>query len=71
MILNSPFGKIMSLLLQAIDTREALAKSMYSSLFDWLVEQINKSLEVGKCYAGQSISILDIFGFESFHVWIY
>ncbi|XP_042451016.1 myosin-1-like [Zingiber officinale] len=52
---------------QAIDTRDALAKTMYSSLFDWLVEQINTSLEVGKCYAGQSISILDIFGFESFH----
>ncbi|WOL04874.1 myosin-1-like [Canna indica] len=52
---------------QAIDARDALAKSMYSSLFDWLVEQINKSLEVGKCCTGKSISILDIFGFESFH----
>ncbi|WOH13189.1 hypothetical protein DCAR_0832698 [Daucus carota subsp. sativus] len=51
---------------QAIDTRDALAKSMYSCLFDWLVEQINKSLAVGKQRTGRSISILDIYGFESF-----
>ena len=55
--------------LQAIDTRDALAKSMYSCLFDWLVAQINKSLGVGKHRTGRSISILDIYGFESFEVW--
>ncbi|CAH2053262.1 unnamed protein product [Thlaspi arvense] len=51
---------------QAIDARDALAKSVYSCLFDWLVEQINKSLAVGKRRTGRSISILDIYGFESF-----
>ncbi|KAF8054019.1 hypothetical protein N665_1355s0004 [Sinapis alba] len=51
---------------QAIDARDALAKSIYSCLFDWLVEQINKSLAVGKRRTGRSISILDIYGFESF-----
>lgn len=51
---------------QAVDTRDALAKFIYASLFDWLVEQINKSLEVGKQCTGRSISILDIYGFESF-----
>ncbi|KAJ6827617.1 myosin-1-like [Iris pallida] len=51
---------------QAIDTRDALAKSLYASLFEWLVEQVNKSLEVGKRRTGRSISILDIYGFESF-----
>ncbi|KAK4842239.1 hypothetical protein QYF36_018118 [Acer negundo] len=51
---------------QAIDTRDALAKSIYACLFDWLVEQINKSLAVGKRRTGRSISILDIYGFESF-----
>ncbi|GAB4849560.1 hypothetical protein Ancab_004354 [Ancistrocladus abbreviatus] len=51
---------------QAIDTRDALAKFIYASLFDWLVEQINKSLEAGKRQTGRSISILDIYGFESF-----
>ncbi|XP_017701265.2 myosin-1-like isoform X1 [Phoenix dactylifera] len=52
---------------QAIDTRDALAKSIYASLFDWLVEQINKSFQMEKCHTGRSISILDIYGFESFH----
>ncbi|KAJ1408494.1 P-loop containing nucleoside triphosphate hydrolase [Sesbania bispinosa] len=50
---------------QAIDTRDALAKFMYGSLFDWLVEQVNKSLVVDKKCTGKSISILDIFGFQS------
>lgn len=51
---------------QAMDTRDALAKSIYACLFEWLVEQINKSLAVGKRRTGRSISILDIYGFESF-----
>ncbi|KAK9106296.1 hypothetical protein Syun_022307 [Stephania yunnanensis] len=51
---------------QAIDARDALAKSLYACLFEWLVEQINKSLEVGKRRTRRSISILDIYGFESF-----
>ncbi|KAJ0094985.1 hypothetical protein Patl1_16409 [Pistacia atlantica] len=51
---------------QAIYTRDALAKSIYACLFEWLVEQINKSLAVGKRRTGRSISILDIYGFESF-----
>ncbi|KAL8241971.1 hypothetical protein R6Q59_012273 [Mikania micrantha] len=55
-------------LTQAIDSRDALAKSIYSCLFDWLVEQINKSLSAGKRHSGRSISILDIYGFESFDV---
>ncbi|PPR82450.1 hypothetical protein GOBAR_AA38264 [Gossypium barbadense] len=50
---------------QAIGTRDALAKFIYASLFDWLVEQINKSLEAGKKNIGRFISILDIYGFES------
>ncbi|XP_024403089.1 myosin-3 isoform X2 [Physcomitrium patens] len=53
-------------LTQANDSRDALAKAIYASLFDWLVERINKSLEVGKKRTGRSISILDIYGFESF-----
>ncbi|KAK6157434.1 hypothetical protein DH2020_011682 [Rehmannia glutinosa] len=51
---------------QAIDTRDSLAKFIYASLFDWLVEKINLSLVMGKQHTGRSISILDIYGFESF-----
>ncbi|KAJ0251477.1 Myosin-4 [Hirschfeldia incana] len=51
---------------QATDMRDSLAKTIYASLFNWLVEQINTSLEVGNVRTGRSISILDIYGFESF-----
>lgn len=44
-----------------------MEKSIYSCLFDCLVDQINKSLAVGKRRTGRSISILDIYGFESFN----
>ncbi|CAL0333788.1 unnamed protein product [Lupinus luteus] len=50
---------------QAIDKRDAIAKFIYASLFEWLVEQLNKSLQVGKKCTGKSISILDIYGFET------
>ncbi|KAG0602597.1 hypothetical protein M758_10G025900 [Ceratodon purpureus] len=53
-------------LAQATDSRDALAKAIYSNLFDWLVGRVNNSLEVGKRLTGRSISILDIYGFESF-----
>ncbi|CAA0163333.1 unnamed protein product [Arabidopsis thaliana] len=49
----------------ALLSRDALAKVMYSRLFDWLVEKINTSI-------GQDpdskylIGVLDIYGFESF-----
>lgn len=51
---------------QAIDTRDAIAKFVYTSLFSWLVEAINTSLEGDKDLTGRSISILDTYGFESF-----
>ncbi|KAG6505918.1 hypothetical protein ZIOFF_031231 [Zingiber officinale] len=49
----------------AIVSRDGLAKTIYSRLFDWLVEKINVSI-------GQDpdskhlIGVLDIYGFESF-----
>ncbi|VAH44872.1 unnamed protein product [Triticum turgidum subsp. durum] len=54
-------------LTQAIDARDALAKSIYAHLFDWIVEQINDSLGTGRQRTRRSISILDIYGFESFN----
>lgn len=49
---------------QAIDTRDALMKFVYTSVFNWLIETINKSLKGDNNV--RSISILDIYGFESF-----
>ncbi|XP_041434043.1 unconventional myosin-XV-like [Xenopus laevis] len=46
----------------AVDARDAIAKILYSLLFSWLTERINKLV-----YPKQdalSIAILDIFGFE-------
>ncbi|KAK4363859.1 hypothetical protein RND71_015217 [Anisodus tanguticus] len=51
---------------QAIDTRDALAKFIYANLFDWIVDKINKSLPMGKEKTGRTISILNIYGHESF-----
>ena len=50
---------------QATATRDALAKALYSNLFDWIVERINKSLK-SKQATANSIGILDIYGFEIF-----
>ncbi|CAA0815254.1 Myosin-6 [Striga hermonthica] len=49
----------------ATSSRDALAKIVYSRLFDWLVDRINRSIGQdpnSKCLIG----VLDIYGFESF-----
>ncbi|KAG2396629.1 Myosin-2 protein [Vigna angularis] len=51
---------------QAIERRDAIVKFIYASLFDWLLDQVNKSLEVGKKCTWKSISILDLYGFQTF-----
>ncbi|KAI7728977.1 hypothetical protein M8C21_025424 [Ambrosia artemisiifolia] len=51
---------------QATVKRDALAKFIYESLFNWLVEEINTSLKGDKKHARHTISIIDIYGFESF-----
>ncbi|KAG7612257.1 Myosin N-terminal SH3-like [Arabidopsis suecica] len=46
-------------------SRDALAKVMYSRLFDWLVDKINSS--IGQDHDSKYlIGVLDIYGFESF-----
>ncbi|RMJ14138.1 Myosin-1 [Fusarium kuroshium] len=50
---------------QALATRDALAKAIYSNLFDWIVERINKSLKARQPTTN-TIGILDIYGFEIF-----
>ena len=51
---------------QALYTRDALAKHLYSRVFDWLVQRINELI----CddTAEFSIGVLDIYGFEIFEV---
>ncbi|KAL3647675.1 hypothetical protein CASFOL_008643 [Castilleja foliolosa] len=49
----------------ALASRDALARIVYSRLFDWLVDTINNSIGQdpnSKCLIG----VLDIYGFESF-----
>ena len=51
---------------KAYEAVEALAKAVYSNVFDDLVRRINAS--VGGQRGGQRIGVLDIFGFEIFEV---
>ncbi|XP_037496894.1 myosin-12 isoform X2 [Jatropha curcas] len=48
-------------------SRDALAKTVYSRLFDWIVDKINSS--IGQDPSATSIiGVLDIYGFESFKI---
>ncbi|CAF1240131.1 unnamed protein product [Adineta ricciae] len=60
--LLSPFN-----LEQALDSRDAIAKALYSTLFSWLVARINQIVRVNNT-VDNSIAILDIFGFENFSI---
>ncbi|KAK8748447.1 hypothetical protein OTU49_016152 [Cherax quadricarinatus] len=55
---------------EAVAARDALAKCLYGALFDWIVLQVNYSLitlkESSSDMGGNSIGVLDIFGFEDF-----
>ncbi|EMC94973.1 hypothetical protein BAUCODRAFT_73113 [Baudoinia panamericana UAMH 10762] len=50
---------------QATATRDALAKGIYTNMFDWIVQRVNQSLRARGALA-HSIGILDIYGFEIF-----
>ncbi|KAF2823642.1 hypothetical protein CC86DRAFT_371887 [Ophiobolus disseminans] len=53
---------------QAVVVRDSVAKFIYSSLFDWLVERTNESLATEQVLmeAKTFIGVLDIYGFEHF-----
>ena len=53
---------------QALVVRDSVAKFIYSSLFDWLVEIINRSLATEQVLSEVKsfIGVLDIYGFEHF-----
>ncbi|PON86367.1 Myosin [Trema orientale] len=48
-------------------SRDALAKTIYSRLFDWIVDKINSSIGQDE-NATSLIGVLDIYGFESFKI---
>jgi myosin protein heavy chain len=47
---------------------DAIAKAIYERMFKWIVQRINKSLDRSKRQGASFIGILDIAGFEIFHV---
>ncbi|MBN3292049.1 MYO5C protein, partial [Polypterus senegalus] len=52
---------------QAVNARDALAKQIYSHLFDCIIDRINKALQFpGKQHT--FIGVLDIYGFETFEI---
>jgi myosin-5 len=53
---------------QAVVVRDSVAKFIYSSMFDWLVEIINRSLATEDVLSRVTsfIGVLDIYGFEHF-----
>lgn len=53
---------------QAIVVRDSVAKFIYSSLFDWLVDKINRGLATDQVLNKfrAFIGVLDIYGFEHF-----
>jgi myosin-1 len=48
---------------QAAAARDALAKALYSNLFDWIVERVNQSMRAQNP-GSLVIGVLDIYGFE-------
>lgn len=50
----------------ALEGRDALAKAIYGHLFEYIVENINKTLHRDQNLSSGSVGILDIFGFEKF-----
>ena len=63
---QTPEGAIVSPLdaAAAADNRDALAKSLYSRLFDWLVSRVNGAIGQDPA-AASSIGVLDIYGKEN------
>lgn len=60
-IYHSPLNPV-----QATASRDALAKGLYTNLFDWIVDRVNLSFSNMKSATFKSIGILDIYGFEIF-----
>ncbi|XP_050209434.1 myosin-12 [Mercurialis annua] len=68
-VIVTPDGNITKLLdpNAAVLSRDAFAKTVYSRLFDWIVDKINSSIGQDP-NATSIIGVLDIYGFESFKI---
>ncbi|GLD91537.1 hypothetical protein PINS_up000070 [Pythium insidiosum] len=51
---------------EAVENRDALAKTVYSKMFDWMVDKINSAISSDEDSIYGQIGVLDIFGFEDF-----
>ncbi len=47
----------------------ALAKALYARMFNWLVVEVNKTLDKKNAQRAYFIGVLDIAGFEIFEVY--
>ena len=53
---------------KAAHARDALAKTVYQRLFEWVVNQVNKKIAGTAAPDSRFIGLLDVFGFEIFEV---
>jgi myosin-1 len=53
---------------QCVQARDAIAKSLYFRLFDWIVKRVNQAIANEDAQTEHSIGVLDIYGFEVFAV---
>ncbi|KAH9249526.1 hypothetical protein BASA81_012699 [Batrachochytrium salamandrivorans] len=51
---------------QATQIKDALAREMYSRCFDYIVTKVNLAMRASNQHPGNTLGILDIFGFEIF-----
>ena len=50
---------------EAASSRDSLCRAMYGRLFTWLVNRINEAIKMRTPRKHKTVSILDLFGFES------
>ncbi|KAL2088781.1 hypothetical protein ACEWY4_015680 [Coilia grayii] len=53
--------------IQAVNSRDALAKHIYAKLFNWIVDHVNQALH-STVKQHSFIGVLDIYGFETFEI---
>lgn len=53
---------------ECVERRDCIAKLVYSRLFDWIVNFINISIRAPPDSKHSFIGLLDIYGFENFHL---